>query len=80
MTGNLDWSIDIIDADESSGTLEFSIAGAEDPDDFFPIDVRFVSAGSLAEVEVESAVLVEGGEDVVFSQETVLVTEQYLVV
>jgi hypothetical protein len=44
------------------------------------VGVRFVSAGSVAEVKVESATLVESGEEVTFSQETVLVTEEYTVV
>ena len=79
-TNCLDWTTDTIDADEPSGTLEFSVSGTEDPDAFFPVGVRFVSAGSLAEVKVESATLVESGEDVEFSQETVLVTEEYVVV
>lgn len=79
-TGNLDWKTDTIDADEPSGTLEFSISGSDDADAFFPINVAFVSAGSMAEVEVESASLVEGSESVDFSQEMVLSTDSYLVV
>ena len=79
-TNCLDWTTDTIDADEPSGTLEFSVSGTEDPDAFFPVGVRFVSAGSLAEVKVESATLVESGEEVEFSQGTVLVTEEYVVV
>ncbi|KAL7416841.1 hypothetical protein BDY24DRAFT_205327 [Mrakia frigida] len=80
ITNCLDWTTDSIDADEPSGTLEFSVSGTEDPDTFFPVGVRFVSAGSLAEVKVDSATLVESGEEVTFSQETVLVTDEYIVI
>lgn len=49
---SLDWRTDAIDADEPSGNLEFTVEGTEDVDSFFPIRVGFVSAGSLAEVQV----------------------------
>ena len=48
----LEWRTDTIDADEPSGNLEFTVEGTDDVDSFFPVRVGFVSAGSLAEVQV----------------------------
>ena len=44
------WTIDTIDAENSSGSLEFKCEG--DADAFFPVSVGFVAAGSLANVDV----------------------------
>lgn len=44
------WTIDTIDAENSSGSLEFRCEG--DADAFFPVNVGFVAAGSLADVDV----------------------------
>ena len=44
------WTIDTIDGENPSGSLEFKCEG--DSDAFFPVSVGFVAAGSLADVDV----------------------------
>ena len=75
---SLDWSIALINSDESSGTLEFSVGG-DDAAAFFPVQVSFIAQGSMAGVNVGSVQLVDGG-DAVFSQEAILTVENYTVV
>ena len=59
MTGEADWTaernafvwtIDTIDSENPTGSLEFKCEG--DADAFFPVNVGFVAAGSLADVDV----------------------------
>lgn len=58
--------------------LEFTVGG-DDASTFFPVKVAFVAQGSVLHMGVAGAVSVEGGEDVVFSQEASVVTEDYAV-
>jgi hypothetical protein len=44
------WSLPVIDASNKSGSLEFSIGGH--PDDFFPVNVNFVSKKSYCDLQV----------------------------
>lgn len=86
------WTIDTVDADNASGSLEFKCDG--DADAFFPVSVGFVAAGSLADVDVSDlsmrqefktnmqvakATLIEGGETT-FSQEKILTVDKYEIV
>lgn len=74
---SLDWSIPQVDADDRSGSLEFSVGG-DDTGTFFPVKVSFVAQGSLAGVSVASVDLVDGGA-VTFSQEATVSIENYVV-
>jgi hypothetical protein len=78
-TNAFTWTIDLIDSDSPSGSLEFACT-ADGPDDFFPMQVGFVAAGSVAEVEVASANLVDSGEAVTFSQEKILTVDRFEIV
>lgn len=71
------WTIDEVSADSPSGSLEFRCDG--DADAFFPVNVGFAAAGSLANVDVASAELLAGG-DATFSQEKVLTVDKYEIV
>jgi hypothetical protein len=73
----LDWSITQVNADDRSGSLEFSVGG-DDAGAFFPVKVSFVVQGSLAGVSVASVDLVDGGA-VTFSQEAVASIENYVI-
>lgn len=75
----IDWQIGRVDADDRSGTLEFSVGG-DDPSAFFPVEVGFVAQGSIAGVRVASITKVEGGEDVTFSEDASVSVEKYEVV
>lgn len=74
----LDWTIPLVNAEERSGSLEFSINGSE-VNTFFPVHVSLVGLGSIVGVRVASASRVDG-EDVVFSEEASFVADNYSVV
>lgn len=48
----LEWSLPVIDAKNKSGSLEFSIAGQ--PNDFFPVNVSFVSIRNYCDIQASS--------------------------
>uniref|UniRef100_UPI00398ED904 coatomer subunit delta isoform X2 n=1 Tax=Pristiophorus japonicus TaxID=55135 RepID=UPI00398ED904 len=47
----LEWCLPVIDAKNKSGSLEFSIAGQ--PNDFFPVNVSFVSKRNYCNIQVD---------------------------
>ena len=51
------WNLPVIDASNKTGSLEFSIAGH--PDDFFPVNVNFMSKKSYCDLQV-SYEIIEG--------------------
>ncbi|XP_051521858.1 coatomer subunit delta-like [Myxocyprinus asiaticus] len=71
----LEWSLPVIDEKNRSGSLEFSIAGK--PNDFFPINVSFVSKRNFCDIQVGKVTHVEGGSPVKFSTETSFVVDKY---
>lgn len=75
----IDWQVGRVDADERSGTLEFSVGG-DDAGAFFPVKVSFVAQGSIAGVRVESVTKVESGEEVPFSEDARVVVDGFTVV
>jgi len=74
----LDWTIPLVNAEDRSGSLEFSITGSE-VNTFFPVHVSFVGLGSIVGVRVASASRVDG-DDVVFSEEASFTADNYSVV
>lgn len=71
----LEWSLPVIDEKNKSGSLEFSIDGK--PNDFFPINVSFVSKRNFCDIQVAKVTYVEGGSPVKFSSETSFVVDKY---
>ncbi|KZT58326.1 hypothetical protein CALCODRAFT_495055 [Calocera cornea HHB12733] len=75
----LDWTAELVDAEENkSGSLEFTVDGT-DVESFFPVQVSFASSDSMAGIKVGDVVTVAGGEEVTFSQDIVLVTDEYVI-
>lgn len=72
------WTIDTIDSDSPNGSLEFKCEG--DSDDFFPVNVGFAASGSLANIDIASANLVDTGAEHTFSQEKILTVDKYEIV
>lgn len=72
------WTIPSISSENPSGSLEFKCDG--DADAFFPVNVGFVSAGSLVNVDVAKASLIEGGADTEFSMDRVLTVDRYEII
>ncbi|XP_012675660.2 archain 1b [Clupea harengus] len=71
----LEWSLPVIDADNRTGSMEFSIAGQAS--DFFPISVSFVSTNNYCDIQVVKVTPVNGDGQVRFSTETSFVTDKY---
>lgn len=74
----LDWSVPLVDADNTSGSLEFSVSG-DDDSAFFPVRATFIGAGSMAGISVASIAQVDGGADVLFSQDATVTADDYIV-
>ncbi|TPX58281.1 hypothetical protein PhCBS80983_g03224 [Powellomyces hirtus] len=74
----IQWQLPIIDQSNKSGVLEFSAQG-DDAGAFYPIRVSFTSKKTYCNIGVQDITGVDGSATL-FSQETVLLTEDYSVV
>jgi hypothetical protein len=74
----LEWSLPVIDESNKTGSMEFSINGH--PDDFFPVNVSFVSKKSYCDIVVAEVRQVEDDTPVKFSSETLFYVEKYEIV
>lgn len=72
------WQHPLIDANNKSGSLEFSVSG--NPDDFFPVTLAFNSTKSFSGIKVLDCVEVDGGNPVKHSTNTTFFAEKYEVV
>lgn len=70
------WSLPVIDDSNAEGSLEFAVGGAEANDEFFPIEVDFVSGKTFAELELNGITTVDDGE-VDFSSTVTFSPESY---
>ncbi|CAM6105018.1 unnamed protein product [Calypogeia fissa] len=75
----LEWSIDLIDKTNRSGSLEFVVPAA-DPSSFFPVDVNFTATITFVDLKVASVNQTQGGNNVKFGGRTQLVVDRYQVV
>jgi len=74
----LQWRLPFIDASNKSGSMEFQINGH--PDDFFPVNVSFLSKSSYCDIS-PNAVQMAGTDDAVkYSSEVVFVVDRYEIV
>lgn len=71
----LEWCLPVIDAKNKSGSLEFSIAGQ--PNDFFPVQVSFISKKNYGNVQITKVTQVDGNNPVRFSTKTVFLVGKY---
>ncbi|XP_060702832.1 coatomer subunit delta isoform X2 [Chiloscyllium punctatum] len=71
----LEWCLPVIDAKNKTGSLEFSIAGQ--PNDFFPVNVSFVSKRNYCNIQVTGISHVDSSSPVRFSMETMLLVDKY---
>jgi coatomer subunit delta len=71
--------MDLVDASNSTGSLEFVISG-RDPQAFFPITVSFASQSLYADINVVSVTgLEDGSPPVPYSITKALAPDSYLV-
>jgi coatomer subunit delta len=76
---SLDWSIPTISPDDRSGSLEFTVGG-DDTSAFFPVKVSFVGQGSVAGITAANVTRMDNGEEAVFSADSIVTTDTYVVV
>jgi len=72
--GVLEWNLDLIDADNAEGSLEFKV-DASDNDEFFPVSCNFTSETTWAGFAVDS--VEQEGADVDYSSEVSFGVESY---
>lgn len=75
---HLEWKLPVIDSNNKSGTMEFSINGH--PDDFFPVALNFVSKKSYCEIDIAEVRQLEDETPVKFSSEVLLYVDKYEIV
>lgn len=75
-TGMMCWHHDVIDANNSSGSLEFSIAG-RDVDVFFPVQIAFTSESLMCPMEITSLVNMTSGASIPNNMTVRVVPESY---
>ncbi|GMH39503.1 hypothetical protein BSKO_07401 [Bryopsis sp. KO-2023] len=75
----LEWTIDLIDSTNRTGSLEFVVPQA-DADDFFPVDISFGCSGLMCDIAIDSVENPETGEPTKFSFSKTLQTGEYQVV
>ncbi len=73
------WTIPVVDSSNASGSLEVSLDRDASGSTFFPMNIGFTAALSMAGVSVAEVVSTETGMPVRFSSETALVAEDYVV-
>ena len=76
--GLLLWQHPVIDAQNKTGSMEFSVAGC--PDDFFPVTMSFTSSKSFSGIKILECVDVESASPVKYSSEISFVPEKYEIV
>jgi len=76
--GCLLWQHPVIDGENRSGSLEFSIGG--NPDDFFPVTLSFSSRKSYSGIKVLDCLEVDDGTPVKYSTEVAFFPEKYEIV
>mmetsp|Transcript_48491 Transcript_48491/g.71880 ORF Transcript_48491/g.71880 Transcript_48491/m.71880 type:complete len:546 (+) Transcript_48491:116-1753(+) len=76
--GMMCWHHDTIDANMSTGSLEFSIAGG-DTNAFFPVQLNFNSESLLCPIEVTGVSAINGGAPVPKTLRKTVVPDNYMV-
>lgn len=77
-TGELTWTIDLIDSSNTSGSLEFNVQ-QRNTDAFFPIAVNFASQKLYSGVEVVSVNAGGSGAPVVYGLTKSMSSEEYII-
>ena len=76
---SLDWTAPLVSGEERSGNLEFTVGG-DDAGAFFPVQVTFVGQGSVAGIIPATVSKVGSGEELIFSVDSLVSTDNYVVV
>jgi len=76
----LTWTVDLIDQDNSDGSLEFVVANLGSVSELFPIDIHFTSESTICGIDVLAVASLAQDEEVEFSHEYCLTADSYQVV
>jgi len=76
--GVLVWQHPLVDRDNKSGSMEFSVGGS--PDDFFPVKMSFQSSKSYSGIEVLECVDYDSEDAVKYASDTSFIAEKYEIV
>ncbi|KAL6785788.1 COPD1 [Auxenochlorella protothecoides x Auxenochlorella symbiontica] len=76
--GHLVWSIELIDASNAAGALEFVVPAA-DPSAFFPVEVSFTANKTMCDIGIAEVTAVEGDAPVKFGTRSLLTTDEYVI-
>lgn len=76
--GTMLWSLDMIDANNKTGSLEFNIP-SRDTDAFFPLSVSFSSSTLFTESSVQGVTDLAAGGPVRYGESRVLTTDSFVV-
>jgi hypothetical protein len=80
-TQQLQWTLDVINSGNASGSLEFNIAGAGLTDEcFFPVEVGFQCTNTLLPTDVEGVTNADDGSPVRFAVVKDVTIDRYEVV
>lgn len=80
-TQQLQWTLDVLNADNATGSLEFNIGGTGlTEESFFPVDVGFQCADTLLPTNVEGVTNAEDGSPVRFAVVKSVKVDRYEVV
>eukprot|EP01100_Stratorugosa_tubuloviscum_P007433 TRINITY_DN309_c0_g2_i1.p1 TRINITY_DN309_c0_g2~~TRINITY_DN309_c0_g2_i1.p1 ORF type:complete len:522 (-),score=229.38 TRINITY_DN309_c0_g2_i1:168-1733(-) len=71
------WKLDLVDASNSNGAMEFILPYNGNSSGFFPINLSFVSMKLFSGITVQEAQLNSNGSAVTFAVESTFSTEQY---
>ncbi|XP_060572512.1 coatomer subunit delta-like [Ruditapes philippinarum] len=74
----LQWNLTVIDSSNKSGSMEFSVGGH--PDDFFPVNVSFVSKKSYCDIQITDIKLLEDDSSAKYSSEVCFYVDKYEIV
>lgn len=76
--GVLEWQLPLIDASNKAGSMEFSAPGR--PNDFYPVQVQFVSKTLYCDMRIVNVVSVDDETPVKHSLNTYLIVDKYEVI
>lgn len=76
--GALLWQHPVIDAQNKSGSMEFSVAG--NPDDFFPVTMSFTSSKPFSGIKILECLDTDSDAPVKYSSEISFIAEKYEIV
>jgi len=76
--GVLLWQHPVIDAENTTGSIEFSVSGA--PDNFFPVTMSFTSSKSFSGIQVLDCVDADSTSPVKYSSDVSFFPEKYEIV